>query len=76
MKSLKKADRYLIFSLAVAILYTIIEQILSVKTGYERSTLTTCVYAFFGTEIGSCAVIKVFNIRHDAEIEEEEGGEG
>lgn len=66
---LGKKDCYLIFSIAVVIIYTIIEQILSVRTGFERSALTTGVYAFFGTEIGSCCLIRILGNRS-------EGGEG
>lgn len=80
---LNKLDKYLIFSVTVLIVYTVVEQILSSLYGYERSTLTTCFYAAFGGEILSCVVIKVFNIKHDAEKSDEiemidisEGGEG
>lgn len=71
-KPLNKLDKYLIFSVTVLIIYTIIEQILSVKVGVERSTLTTCFYAAFGGEILSCVVIKVFNIKNEDSSEDEE----
>lgn len=64
-KEINKLDKYLIFSVTVLIIYTIVEQFLSAKFGYERSTLTTCFYAAFGGEILSCVVIKVFNIRNE-----------
>lgn len=64
-KELNKLDKYLIFSVTVLIIYTIVEQFLSARFGYERSTLTTCFYAAFGGEILSCVVIKVFNIRNE-----------
>lgn len=44
------------------ILYTILQLFFSYKLGIELSpTLTTCVYAFFGTELVSCAVIRIFD---------------
>lgn len=64
-KEINKLDKYLIFSVTVLIIYTIVEQFLSARFGYERSTLTTCFYAAFGGEILSCVVIKVFNIRNE-----------
>ena len=63
-KKLNKLDKYLLFSISVLILYTVVEQTLSYFTGIERSTLTTCFFAAFGGETLSCAVIKVFNIKH------------
>lgn len=68
---LNKLDKYLVFSVTVLIIYTIVEQILSVKVGVERSTLTTCFYAAFGGEILSCVVIKVFNIKNEGLSEDE-----
>lgn len=61
---LNKLDKYLVFSITILLIYTIVEQILSAKFGYERSTLTTCFYAAFGGEILGCVVIKVFNIKN------------
>lgn len=73
-KKLNKLDKYLIFSVCALIIYTIIEQILSMKVGYERSTLTTCFYAAFGGEILSCVVIKVFNIKQETDEKPEDDG--
>jgi len=58
---------YIIFSIVVILLYSIAEFICSILTGISHETLTTCVYAFFGTEIASCAFIKVYKIRHESE---------
>ena len=71
-KPLNKLDKYLIFSVMILLIYTIVEQILSAKYGYERSTLTTCFYAAFGGEILSCMVIKVFNIKNEGSEDKEE----
>ena len=85
MKKLNRLDKYLIFSIAALCLYTVIEQLLSFYTGYERSTLTTCFYGAFGSEILGCVVIKVFNIKQEERMGmsndpiapiPEEGGKG
>ena len=39
----------------------IIQLYLSYKLNIELSpTLTTCVYAFFGTELAACALVSIF----------------
>ncbi len=57
---------YIVFSIIVIMIYSIAEFIVSSITGIEHSTLTTCVYAFFGTEIASCAFIKVYKIKNES----------
>lgn len=66
---MKKLDKYLIFSILALCTYTVVEQILSYKLGYERSTLTTCFYGAFGGEILGCVVIKVFNIKAEEKMD-------
>ena len=56
---------YIVFSIVIILIYSIAEFIVSSITGIEHSTLTTCVYAFFGTEIASCAFIKVYKIKRE-----------
>ena len=60
MKSLTK---FIIFSFAALIAYTIVSQIVAIKTGIELSTLTTCFFAAFGGEVLSCALIKIFKLK-------------
>lgn len=55
----KALTKYLVFSFAVVLLYTAAELILSTVTGITHDTVTTCLYAFFGTEVGACAFIKI-----------------
>ena len=55
----KALTKYLVFSFAVVLLYTVAELILSTVTGITHDTVTTCLYAFFGTEVGACAFIKI-----------------
>lgn len=55
---------YIVFSIIIILLYSIAEFIFSTLTGVSHETLTTCLYAFFGTEIASCAFIKVYKIKN------------
>ena len=56
---------YIVFSIIVILIYSIAEFIISTAIGVSHETLTTCVYAFFGTEIASCAFIKVYKIKKE-----------
>lgn len=58
---------YIVFSIVIIIIYSIAEFIFSTITGISHETLTTCVYAFFGTEIASCAFIKVYKIKKETD---------
>ena len=61
-------DLYVIFSITALVVYTIVEQTLSLRTGYERSTLTTCFYAAFGGEILTAGLIKIFKLTKETKI--------
>lgn len=66
-KKIKFSKKIVITCILVIILYTIAQTYLSNEIGLELTpTLTTCVYAFFGTELAACALIRVFD-REDAE---------
>ena len=54
---------YVLFSILVLIIYTIVEQVLSTVYGISHDTLTTCFYAAFGGEILACALIKIFKLK-------------
>jgi len=58
---------YIVFSIVIIIIYSIAEFVFSTITGISHETLTTCVYAFFGTEIASCAFIKVYKIKKETD---------
>lgn len=61
-KTVKFSMKIVIFCIIFIALYTVAQTFLSYKVGMELSpTLTTCVYAFFGTELAACAVIKIFD---------------
>lgn len=61
-KKLNGLDKYVIFSISCMILYTIVSQIIQTCTSYTNDTLTTCFFAFFGGEIVTCALIKIFKL--------------
>lgn len=60
---MKSLDKYVIFSISVMLIYTVVELVLSSITGINHDTLTTCLYAAFGGEVFSCAMIKVFKLK-------------
>ena len=68
MRALRKADIYLIISIILMLIYTATSIIIQAATGYTNDTLTTCFFTAFGTEISSCCVIKIFNIRHEGGV--------
>lgn len=69
MKKLRKRDKFLILSIAIILCYIVTSIIYQILTGKQfNDTLTTGVFAFFGSEIGACCVIKVT----DKEIEDDE----
>ena len=57
-------DRYVIFSIGTLLIYTCVALWASFK-GVTNDTLTTCVYGFFGGEIVTCALIKIFKLKGD-----------
>ena len=63
---------YVIFSILVLLVYTIVEQILASTTGINHDTLTTCIFAAFGGEILACAVIKIFKLKSTDTNDEDE----
>lgn len=68
-KKLSDLDKYLIFSFAVIILYTITAIIFQWVTEIELSTsLTVGVYGFFGGEITLLAMIKRLKLKKEDTI--------
>lgn len=66
-----KLTSYLLFSFVVILIYTILEFVTSTITGISHDTITTCIFAFFGTEIGACAFIKIAGRKEKSETKEE-----
>lgn len=62
-----KADRnltkYVELSICIVLIYSVLEFILSTVTGVSHDTLTTCVYGFFGGEVVTCGLIKIFKLK-------------
>ena len=63
--TLENLTKYVIFSIAFVILYTVAEFIVSTITGVHHDTLTVAVYGFFGGEIVLCGMIKIFKLRRE-----------
>ena len=78
MKKLSGLDKYVIFSISMLIIYTVVSFVLAFNFGVVLDTLTTCFFAFFGGEIVTCALIKIFKLRETKkqEAEEEEDIQG
>lgn len=58
-------DKYVIFSIAILLLFTVAEFITASVTGVSHDTLITAFFACFGGEILSCALIKIFKLREE-----------
>lgn len=64
MHKLNGLDKYVIFSIVVLLIFTVAEMVTSFYTG-THDTLTTAIFATFGGEILSCALIKIFKLKDD-----------
>lgn len=62
-KKLKALDIYVTFSISSLIIYTIISQFIATRFGIILDTLTTCFFGFFGGEIVTCGLIKIFKLK-------------
>lgn len=71
-KRLKGLDKYVIFCFVSLIIYTIAQTIVTIKTGVESSTLTTCFFSVFGGEVLLCALIKKFKLKNGSKENESE----
>ena len=60
-KRIPSLTKYVVFSIAILLLYSVAEFI----SETSHDTLTTCLYACFGGEILSCALIKIFKLKGD-----------
>lgn len=64
-KQMPDLDKYIIFSFAVMIIYSILEFVVSSITGISHDTLTTCLYGAFGGELFLCAMIKRLKLKKE-----------
>ena len=65
-------DIYVIFSIFVLLLYTVISQIVAIVYNVQLDTLTTCFFAAFGGEILSACLIKIFKLKKTEETDKTE----
>lgn len=63
MKKLTDLDKYVLFSIALLLIFSVTELIISTITGISHDTLITAFFACFGGEILSCALIKIFKLK-------------
>lgn len=63
--TIKDLTKYVMFSIAVVIVYTIAEFAVSTITGIHHEVLTGCVYGFFGGELVLTAFIRIFKLRKE-----------
>ena len=61
-KSIHALDIYVAFSIIALIIYTIVSQNIAIKNGMVLDTLTTCFFGFFGGEVVTCGLIKIFKL--------------
>ena len=64
--------KYVVFSISLVILYSTLDIILQCFDITLSDTLTTCVYGFFGGEVVTCALIKIFKLKEDGNDAREE----
>lgn len=62
-KKVSNLTYYVVFSISVLLIYTVTELLISGLTGTINDTLTTCLFAVFGGEILTCALIKIFKLK-------------
>lgn len=62
-KNISALDVYVTFSILSLVVYTVISQLLAINFGVILDTLTTCFFGFFGGEIVTCGLIKIFKLK-------------
>ena len=62
-KNVRSLDVYVTFSILSLVVYTIVSQLLAIYYGVILDTLTTCFFGFFGGEIVTCGLIKIFKLK-------------
>lgn len=62
-KKLHSLSLYVVFSIAVLLIYTIAELLLTCLCGASHDVLTDNIFKVFGGEILVCALIKIFKLR-------------
>lgn len=62
-KKLSGLDKYVIFSFACLIIFTVTEIVIQAVTGSVQDTLITCFFSAFGGELLLCAMIKRLKLK-------------
>ena len=62
-KNISALDVYVTFSILSLVVYTVVSQLLAINFGVILDTLTTCFFGFFGGEIVTCGLIKIFKLK-------------
>lgn len=75
-KNISALDVYVTFSILSLVVFTIISQLLAINYGVILDTLTTCFFGFFGGEIVTCGLIKIFKLRDKEKNSKEIDGVG
>ena len=75
-KKLNGLDLYVIFSISALVVYTIVTQVMLFMNMMVNDTLTTVFFSFFGGELVTCAVIKIFKLKEEPKNEEVKDDEG
>ena len=75
-KNVSSLDIYVTFSILSLIVYTIVSQLLAMNYSVILDTLTTCFFGFFGGEIVTCGLIKIFKLRDKEKNSENIDGVG
>lgn len=75
-KNISALDIYVTFSILSLLIYTIISQLLVIYYGVILDTLTTCFFGFFGGEIVTCGLIKIFKLKDKEKNSENIDGVG
>ena len=78
-KNISALDVYVTFSILSLIVYTIASQYIAVHYEKILDTLTTCFFGFFGGEIVTCGLIKIFklkDIKKENTVSTDDGGLG
>ena len=71
-KNISALDVYVTFSILSLVIYTVISQYLAMIYGVILDTLTTCFFGFFGGEIVTCGLIKIFKLKDNKKEDEKE----
>lgn len=75
-KKMPDLDKYIIFSIASIIIYTIAAYVVVVMFGCQLDILTTLFFGFFGGEITICALIKKLKLKNVQKENKEEQNYG